>query len=268
VPARVRGSGFCDDVAVAQLTEIPDGIQEATFGDSDAVSNQDQVVALGYPASFQDFFTGSIVSTDGTVQSPSFENANLGPASPVYAELIQHSATINPGNSGGPLYNDRAELIGINTLKNHGTQGEVEGQFYAITSNHARSLIDDLEAKKVTDDVGWDIDPFAQVPLSRVFPAIGYGTAEQGEQADMQLAQAGIDGLWVWGVTPGSPADKGQITGGDLIATINGTPVRTIPDVCDVLKSASRGDTLGVQGYYIVSGPFGEPWQTRVKLRK
>lgn len=38
---------------------------------------------------------------------------------PVYGPnlWIQHSAAINPGNSGGGLFNERGELVGINTLK-------------------------------------------------------------------------------------------------------------------------------------------------------
>jgi S1-C subfamily serine protease len=196
-------------------------------------------------------------------------NADLGAGSPVYPELIQHSATVNYGNSGGPLLNDRADLIGINSLGNPGTTTHpVENQFYAITVNHARGLLEALEGGKRTDDVGWDIDAFRFVPLDRLFPAIGYGTAEQGQQARQALNQAGIDGLWVWGTTPGSPADRAEIVAGDLITAMNGTPVSTIPDVCDVLQSASPGDVIGIDGRYIVSGPFAEPWQTRMKLQK
>jgi serine protease Do len=36
---------------------------------------------------------------------------------------IQIDAAINPGNSGGPLYNDRGQLIGINTCSRSDSQG-------------------------------------------------------------------------------------------------------------------------------------------------
>jgi len=31
-------------------------------------------------------------------------------------KYIQHTAAINPGNSGGPLLNDKAQVVGLNTL--------------------------------------------------------------------------------------------------------------------------------------------------------
>ena len=265
VPARVLGVAPCEDVAVVQFATVPPGLKELKFGSSATVTNQDQVYAFGFPASFADPTTQKLVSTSGTVQSPDVA-AEPDPSLPRYPHTIQHSATINPGNSGGPLLNDKAELIGINTLGNT----ELQGQYYAISIDHIKPLLPDLAAGKSQADVGWDAAPFSQVPLSQVFEATGYGTAEQGRQADQLLVNAGIDGLFVWGASPGSPAEEAEIEGGDLIETINNVPVTSMKEVCDVLQSASPGQVLEVEGRWLLSGggehDFGDEWTTKVTL--
>lgn len=270
VPARILGTAPCEDVAVLQFATVPPGLKAVTMGSSAAVANQDEVVALGFPASFADPASQKLVSTTGTVQSPDVA-AEPDPSLPRYPHTIQHSATINPGNSGGPLLNDRGELIGINTLSNTGGgRQSVQGQFYAISVDHIKPMLADLAAGKSQADPGWDLAPFADVPLSEVFEATGYGTAEQGRQADQLLASSGIDGLFVFGANPGSPAEKANIEGGDLIESINDVPVTTMKEVCDVLQSATPGQTLGIEGRYLLSGgpeqEFGDQWTTKLTL--
>ena len=269
-PARILATAPCQDVAVVQLTTIPPGLKAIPFGSSAAVQNQDEVVALGYPASFANPAQQKLVSTSGTVQSPNVV-AEPDPSLPEYPSTIQHSATINPGNSGGPLLNDRAELIGINTLANTGTdRQEVQGQYYAISIDHIKPLLPELIAGRSQADPGWDVAPFAQVPLADVFEATGYGTREEGVRADQILAQNDIDGLFVFGANPDTPADDANIEGGDLIERINNVPVTKVKDVCDILQSASPGQTLEVRGRYLTNEggdeDFGDPWVTKLTL--
>jgi S1-C subfamily serine protease len=269
-PARVLGIAPCEDIAVVQFTTVPPGLKQVTFGSSAAVHNQDEVEALGYPASFADPAQEKVVSTSGTVQSPDVA-AEPDPSLPRYPSTIQHSATINPGNSGGPLLNDKAELVGINTLANTGSERQkIQGQYYAIGIDHIKPLLPDLSAGKSQADAGWDLAPFSEVPLSEVFEATGYGTADEGRQADQLLAQNHIDGMFVFGSNPGSPAEKAEIVGGDLVEKINSVPVTSVKDVCDVLQSASPGQTLGIEGRWLTSGggshKFGDEWTTKLTL--
>ncbi len=270
VPARVLGVAPCEDVAVVQFATVPPGLKAITLGTSAGVQNQDEVTALGFPASFADPAAQRLVSTSGTVQSPDVA-AEPDPSLPRYPRTIQHSATINPGNSGGPLLNNRAELIGINTLANTGTERQqVQGQFYAISIDHIKPMLPDLAAGKSQADPGWDLAPFSQVPLSQVFELTGYGTAEEGALADRILAENDIDGLFVFGANPGSSAEKANIEGGDLIERINRVPVTSVKEVCDVLQSASPGQTLEVEGRWLTSGggehDFGDQWTTKLTL--
>jgi S1-C subfamily serine protease len=270
VPARILATAPCEDVAVVQLTTVPPGLKAIPFGNSGAVQNQDEVVALGYPASFANPAEQKLVSTSGTVQSPNVA-AEPDPSLPRFASAIQHSATINPGNSGGPLLNTRAELIGLNTLRNIGSrQQPIQGQFYAIAIDHIKPLLPDLIAGRSQADPGWSIAPFSQVPLADVFEATGYGTRSEGVQADQLLAANDIDGLFVFGANPDSPADDANIELGDLIERINDVPVTSVKDVCAILQSASPGQTLEVRGRYLTNeGPeqdFGDPWRTELTL--
>ena len=270
IAARVLASAPCDDVAVVELTTVPGDLVAVKLGSSAGVENQDEVTALGYPASFADPATQKIVSTIGTVQSPDVV-AVPDDGLPRFPSTIQHSATINPGNSGGPLLNDRAELVGLNTLRNVGGDNDVQGQYYAISIDHIKTLLPDLEAGTSRANMGWDIAPFSQVPLSQVFENTGYGTAEEGVQADQLLAENGVDGLFVFGVEPNSPAAEANLEGGDLITAMKGTPVTSVPEACDVLLSASRGETLALEGRYLTSGgperQFGEQWRTNLVVK-
>jgi serine protease Do len=49
------------------------------------------------------------------------------------------------------------------------------------------------------------------------------------------------DGLLVRGVVDDSPAAKAGIARGDLLAAVNGTPLRGVDDLFDALEAA-RGD--------------------------
>ncbi len=67
------------------------------------------VYAIGHPLGLQNTITRGIVSALNREMNG--------------ANYIQTDASINPGNSGGPLFNEWAELIGINTMILHATQG-------------------------------------------------------------------------------------------------------------------------------------------------
>lgn len=264
VPARVLGASTCNDLAVVELDSLPDGARALPLANSSQVRNQDEVTALGYPTTFAEKISQEqLVSSSGHVQARKVAAAP-DDALPKFPETIQHDATINPGNSGGPLLNDHAEVIGINTLGNP----ENENQFYAISSNKAKSQIKKLEGGNSPDQIGLDIDPFSQVPLADVFPAAGL-TAKLGREVDDVLVDQGISGLWVWGTTPGSPAEDANLEYGDLLTRVDGTRTTNMRQLCDILQSASPSQVLSVEGLYILSGPdnrFLDDWTSQLEM--
>jgi S1-C subfamily serine protease len=271
IPAQVLGTAPCDDVAVVRLTDVPAGIRSIRFGNSSTVEHEDEVVALGYPASFADFATQDVVSTNGTVQSPRVA-ATPDPSLPRYPSTIQHSATINHGNSGGPLLNDRGQLIGINTLTNEGTeQQRVQGQYYAISINHIKPLLPRLVAGRSVANAGWDLVPLSEMSFEALYPEVGLGTPADGRVVDQYLSQQGIRGLYVIGVDADSPAAKANVVVGDGITGMQGTPVTTVPEVCDILQSSAPRTTLQLEGMYLTDAAqyqekLGAPWTSKIRL--
>lgn len=123
-PAQTVGGVAKDDIAVLKInaTDLP----YAVFGNSDALSVGETVVAIGNPlGTLGGTVTNGIISAlnrdinvDGTVMN-----------------LLQTNAEINSGNSGGGLFNLRGELIGIVSAKS--AVPNAEGIGFAIPSNHA-----------------------------------------------------------------------------------------------------------------------------------
>ena len=120
------------DIAVLKIN-APD-LRALNFGDSDEVKVGEKAIAAGNPAGLAFTVTEGIVSAFRTAQNG--------------IKYIQTDVPINPGNSGGPLINTKGEIIGINNFK----VGGFEGLGFAISSNHARGvvnkIISDYEAKQ------------------------------------------------------------------------------------------------------------------------
>jgi S1-C subfamily serine protease len=105
--AQILGVDTQRDLALLQVNDAQ-GLTPAVLGDSTRLEVLDDVVAVGYPVVFR-FDDLAPTSTRGTVSKVSAVVEGL--------TFIQHEAAINPGNSGGPLFNSRAEVVGINTLR-------------------------------------------------------------------------------------------------------------------------------------------------------
>ena len=219
VPARVIGRAPCDDLALVQLLRPPPDLQELPVGDSAAVRRGQHVTALGYPGTFADIETEPVVATDGNVSSPlvSSDPANLGTDVPNYPALIQHQAAVNHGNSGGPLVNDAGELIGVNSLT---AVGQQEDTNYSIASDHANTLIDDLEQGHNPGWLGIEVVPIdnAAGTISGDLQAVFGYRARAAQELEAQAYEQG--GLYVTDVTPGSPADKAEYNPGDFVTEV------------------------------------------------
>ncbi|WP_181032268.1 S1C family serine protease [Arthrobacter sp. ZGTC212] len=262
VSAKTLGTAPCEDLAVVQLNEVPETLVEVTLGDSEELVSQDTVTAIGYPTAFGDSQTQDAVTTSGAVQSP---NLSAAPDSslPNYSSLIQHDATINPGNSGGPLFNDKGQVVGINTLGNTLANGRiVQGQYYSISVDRAEQFIDRLTAGESISDIGLTGFAFSEADISGVY--------SDGSQVQQEILDKGYDGLFVDSVTSGSPADDASIFVNDLILSANGVETNSFAELCDVLASASSGETVNLRGMYLQdtgTKRVGDLWEAEVELQ-
>jgi S1-C subfamily serine protease len=248
--ARVLASAPCDDLAVVELTTPPSGLKAMPLGNSAKVKPGQHVTTLGYPGTFEETeVAGSskLVFADGRVSTPqtSAEIPGLGE----YPSLIQHTATVNPGNSGGPLVDDFGRLLGVNTLGNSGETGEVQNQFYSITIEHAEPMLQKLEQGISIADVGWNLQEIGDGTL--------FDEYFEPELADavrnFLSAEKETQGLFVLASKPGSPAERSNFVEGDYITAINGNPVTSVSDVCDVFESSTPGSLVKVEGRYLFS---------------
>lgn len=87
----------------------------------------DKVFSMGAPQGL------AWTATDGII-------SRMLPIAGSRAVLIQHTADIAPGSSGGALLNARAELIGLNTLRNR----TMARTYYAVSAEHLRELMREL----------------------------------------------------------------------------------------------------------------------------
>lgn len=136
------------DVAVIKLVGRDD-FPAATIGDSETVHVGDGAYAVGNPfllaSDFQPTVTYGMVSGVHRYQFPS--NTFLE-----YTDCIQVDTSINPGNSGGPLFNEKAELIGINGRISVEKRGRKNvGAGYAISVNQVMNFLDHLKSGRIVD---------------------------------------------------------------------------------------------------------------------
>ena len=201
--AKIIGTDPYMDLAVLQI-ESNEEFEPVSFGDSDKARIGDWVIAIGNPFGFGGSVTSGIISS---------RNRDIGLTR--YDDFIQTDASINLGNSGGPLFNLDGEVIGINTaIIAPGQSGSI-GIGFAIPSNSASKVINQLikfgETKR-----GW-----LGVRIQEV-------TKEIAEVEKLEKPE----GALVASVSENSPADKAGIKAGDIILEFDGKKVdtmRTLP---------------------------------------
>jgi serine protease Do len=193
---RVVGTDPKTDIAVLRIAAS--NLSPITIGDSSKAEVGDTVLAIGDPFGVGETVTKGIVSATG--------RGNLGIED--YEDFIQTDAPINPGNSGGALINDRGELIGINTaIITHGSGGN-QGIGFAVPSNLARTVLEEiLKNGKVTR-------AYLGIYPQDVTPAIAKAFGEKYPR-----------GVLVGDVSPNSPAQAAGLRRGDIILEVDGKPM-------------------------------------------
>jgi len=192
---KVVGTDPKTDVAVVKINakDLP----TIPWGDSDKLQVGEYVLAIGNPFGLNQTVTMGIVSAVG--------RANVGIAE--YEDFIQTDAAINPGNSGGALVNARGELIGINTAI-FSQSGGYMGVGFAVPSDMVKSVMESLvKSGKVVR--GW----------------LGVSIQEVSPELAKQFALPEARGAVVTDVLESSPAAKAGLQQGDVIVSIDGTPV-------------------------------------------
>jgi Do/DeqQ family serine protease len=209
------------DLAVLRLKTQGERFPAIEFSDSDTLQVGDVVLAIGNPFAVGQTVTHGIVSAVARTQVGITD----------YQFFIQTDAAINPGNSGGALVDVAGRLVGINTAI-FSRSGGSQGIGFAIPANMVKVVV--ASAKGGGSAVK---RPWLGARLQAVTPEI----AEN-------LGLKRPTGALVASVTTGSPAARGGLKTGDLIASIDGQEVED-PNAFDyrfATKSLGGSARVGV----------------------
>ena len=227
-PARVLGLDPVLDLALLRL-ETSSPLTTARLGDSSTLKVGEEVVAIGNPIGLEQTMTRGIVSALNRVL-PGISDQ----------PLIQTDAPINPGNSGGPLFDRCGNVIGINTFISE----DAQSIGFAVPVNAAKAVLKDLREQ------GRVVRPWLGIQGREVDNRVG---------AVIRLPIA--PGYLVEVVYDGSPADRAGIRGGslsvviqgdeyllggDILTSIQGTPIRTHHEYLAKVRALRPGQRVKV----------------------
>ena len=194
----VVGADPRTDLAVVKIDAK--NLIAAPIGDSDAMQVGDWVVAVGSPFGLEQTVTAGIISAKHRSRGIVADGKG-------YEDFLQTDAAINPGNSGGPLLNLRGEIIGINTAI-ESRSGGFNGIGFAVPSAMAGPVVESI----IRD---------GKVRRGMLGAKVGNITSE----AAAKLGVPANFGVFIDGVLPGQPADKGGLQANDIVTEANGRKV-------------------------------------------
>lgn len=212
-----------NDLAILKIGAT--GLTPVELGDSNKIKVGQLAIAIGTAlGEFRHTVTTGVISGVGrgiTAGSP-FEG---------YVErldnVIQTDAAINPGNSGGPLLNSSGQVIGVNTA----VSGDGQNIGFAIPINVIKDSLANFNATG---------------QFNRPFLGVRYKTISK----DVGILNDIPEGAYVMEVVAGSPAEKAELTAGDIITKID--DVRLIgenTELAKVIAKKKAGDVLKLTVY-------------------
>jgi serine protease Do len=209
--AEVVGADIFSDIAVLNVVtkeeESAQGVSKEfiplPLGNSSILAIGDEVAAIGNPFGLTGSMTTGVVSGLGRLIPIQTTNITTTPEARAFSipNIIQTDAAINPGNSGGPLLNMNGEVVGLNTAVLSSGQF-FSGIGFSIPSDTLRTIVPALIAN------GTYLHPWVGIAGTDIIPEIA-----------LALGLEEARGVLVVDITPGSPADKSGIRGGDMPVT-------------------------------------------------
>jgi putative serine protease PepD len=220
---QIVGTSPAYDLAVVKVART--GLPVAPLGNSDDVVVGDLCIAVGSPLGLAGTVTSGIISATHRPVTTGPADTSTG-AQSSYLSALQTDAAINPGNSGGPLVDAQGRVIGVNsaiaTLSASGTgQSGSIGLGFSIPINQARRIAEQLIQRGYA-----------------TFPVIG---------ANLDPTYTG-PGVRLQTVTAGGGADRSGLRAGDIVVSVDGSPVSAADELIVAIRSKLPGDSLRI-GY-------------------
>ena len=220
--ATLVGSSENNDIAVLKIDA--EGLNAATFGDSDQLEVGELAVAIGNPmGKVHGSVTVGIISA--VEQELTIDDVTIN--------AIQTDAAINPGNSGGALFDSYGNVIGVVYAKSSSVS--IEGIGYAIPVNNIKELVEQM----INDpDSVKDQTKGSQIMLGITIQNI---TEDMSKQYSMPV------GVYITDVSTMSAAERAGLQKGDIIVGFAGEDVKTADELNALKAKQTPGDTVAVK---------------------
>ncbi len=214
--AKVIGVDKQTDIAVLKIDAK--NLPVVKFGDPSVIRVGEPVLAIGSPFGFENTATSGIVSA-----------ISRSLPEDTYVPFIQTDAAVNPGNSGGPLFNDRGEVIGINSqIFSH--TGGYQGLSFAIPID-------------VATRVQTQLVKYGKVTRGRL--GVTIQDVNQALADSFGLKKPG--GALVSSVEKDSPAEKAGLEPGDVIVGLNDRPINRSADLPGLVGDITPGTAAKIE---------------------
>ena len=214
---KIVGTDRFSDLAVIKV-DAPESLPAAQLGQASSLRVGQMAVAIGNPFGLGHTVTVGVVSAlNRSIQVPGL----------VIENLIQTDAAINPGNSGGALADSAGSVIGINTA----IVQQAQGIGFAIPIDTARAIMDQL---------------ISRGRVTRPFVGIVWGgdvDANIARQYNLPVDR----GIIVRDVETNGPAARAGIRPGDIVISVDGSPVNNWNDFIRQLFTKRPGQRVRVE---------------------
>ncbi len=212
--AKVLGKDPTFDLAVIKIKPDKDDLPTLELGDSDATQVGEWVIAIGNPYGFEHTVTVGVVSA---------KNRSIHAQDVNFDGFLQTDAAINPGNSGGPLLNMDGKVVGINSA----IVPYAQGLGFAVPINMARQIMNDL----IT---------YGKVKRGWLGISVQNLTKEFAENYNIKAEK----GVIVGDVFKDSAAERAGLQVGDVIVSVNNTPVKDVQTFVNTVRGQAPGSEL------------------------
>jgi S1-C subfamily serine protease len=224
--ASVLGYDVTDDIALIKL-QAATNLATATLGRSAPLKVGQVTRAVGNAEGAGKLVqtTGKVMALNQTIQiQDDFGDLHT------LTSLIETSAHLVPGDSGGPLLNASNQVIGMDAAGSSGSDVNTSAPGYAIAIDKVRAIGKQIEAQAASALVHIGETGFIGVDV-----------------ADTQAGVAVSD------IVTGTPAEQAGLQQGDVLTSLDGTPLSTTDDLRAALFAHHPGDTVTL-GYTDTNG--------------
>jgi serine protease Do len=221
-PAELVGYDRRRDVAVLQLYGAG-GLPAAPIGDSAALVEGEPVVAIGNAQGSNAPLTREVGTITGFGRVVTAEDTLTGSKDELTG-LIEFAAPVIAGDSGGPVVNAAGQVVGMTTAASVNFRMGPGGKGFAIPINDALAIVNQIRSGVASDSV-------------HIGPPVLLGVG-------VRTAPTRGPGVLVADVLRGGPAEQAGLVGGDILTTLDGTPLDSATTLTYVLDRHYPGDVI------------------------